>query len=234
MPLIRLFALCAVLTCCAQRARPNEDAAVSAVVALYNEQLGLACSGVRVASDLVLTARHCVARVDGNSCNARFASPVSAQTLRVTGSPRLFHGDGTHAVAVYVPDGDRLCGDDLAVLKLAAALPGSSQARIEKQLATASTYRAIGYGALNTRGTGLGERRVHGTGILQKQHNGRWQGSIRVCAGDSGSPALSDDGRVLAILSHAPAQRGCWRGTYTPLEAHAAWLASVLTRAGAR
>jgi len=227
MPIVRYVTLCAMLIGCAQRPRPNGEAA-SAVVGVYNEDLGLACSGVRIASDLVLTARHCVARLRGHDCNASFEAPVEARGVRVTSAPRLFGSESVRALRIHVPAGNRLCGDDLAVVALPTPVSNAAQSTWPNAaLAGTPSYQAIGYGALNARGVGLGERRLHGAGKLEKLTEGLWQGSVPVCAGDSGSPALDGDGHVLAILSHAPAPQGCLRGVYTALQPHSAWLRSL-------
>jgi hypothetical protein len=231
MPVIRYITLCAALIGCAQRPRPFSEVA-SAVVGVYNEDLGLACSGVRIASDLVLTARHCVARLRGRDCNAYFEAPVEARGVRVTSAPHLFGSESLHAVRIHVPAGNRLCGDDLAVVALATPLSNSAQLTWPNAaLVGTPSYHAIGYGALNARGVGLGERRLHGAGKLAQLTEGLWQGNVPVCAGDSGGPALDSDGHVLAILSHAPARQGCFRGMYTALQPHSAWLRSLRSSA---
>ena len=83
------------------------------------------CSGALLASDVVLTARRCISLVDGDS-RAPPRARRSTGGLDLTGMRVLVGDDVGSAVerargrAVLVPDGDVLCGADIALLLLDA------------------------------------------------------------------------------------------------------------------
>lgn len=93
---------------------------------------GTRCSGALVAPNLVLTARHCVQVIDdapdGKTCSATFGAPIGTSKIRITLDPSVL-GENvawTEVDEVLVGSTNNACKDDIALLRLAADIPGAS------------------------------------------------------------------------------------------------------------
>lgn len=120
-----------------------------AVVAIEVGDLGV-CSGVLIAPDVVLTARHCTAVIAPNATCPAAGPQVTAQlnpaTLRV-----LMGDEAPTAVAagldVFVPPTDVLCDADIALLLLDRPIKTVTPAIVEGIGAAKGQHvRTVGYG----------------------------------------------------------------------------------------
>jgi trypsin len=157
-------------------------------------------------------------------------------------------GDTSEFVAVTevdVPDGDELvCGADLALLILAEQFPGGDivpiAPRLDAPVLESENYAAVGFGTTPAE-SGLGTRRVKRDlevvcGSDQCQPASivaatEFIGGDGVCSGDSGGPALADDGRVVGVASRS---RNCAAPVYTAVSSWREWIRDIAGRAAER
>jgi hypothetical protein len=176
------------------------------------------CTGVLIAPNLVLTARHCVARGGGEliTCGAAtFSAPVAASALHATADdvPTQSSSFYTGRSVNVPPDGDDICGFDMALVTLAQNVPPDvarpAVPRIDLRAVTGESYVAFGYGVDELGNSTQGRMRLDG---LVVQCTGdrcaglgvadtEFLGQEGVCSGDSGGPALDLTRRVIGILS---------------------------------
>jgi hypothetical protein len=199
------------------------------------------CTGVLLLPNVVLTARHCLTLpqtgLDEARCEAAILSPIT---------------EDTHVSVIHAPDADtataaerrdvieallpsptaRLCGEDLALLRLNGNLEGSTFALTHTLPSPDSTFTAIGYGLstgdygrqrttkearLRCLGTSCKDERLVANEILVDSG---------ACEGDSGGPAIDTAGNVFAIVSRSTAD--CASSAYLTFLQHLDWLASVV------
>jgi V8-like Glu-specific endopeptidase len=175
------------------------------------------CTGILIAPNLVLTARHCVSGGGGENVRCG-SSPLSAPvagsnvhaTTAVTPSQSSRFYDGR---SVSVPaEGNDTCGFDLALVTLAENVPldvaRPAVPRIDVAAWVGEPYVAVGYG-VDDRGDptagrmfldGLVVRCAAGCGGFDVADT-EFMGESGVCSGDSGGPALDAEGRVIGVLS---------------------------------
>ncbi len=174
------------------------------------------CTGVLIAPNLLLTARHCVsstqpALVCGSS---PLAPPVAGDKVLSTTDVTV-SASSVAVVAERVevpPDGDDECGFDIAAVVLRAEAPGGSTVyppRLDEPVVAGETFTAVGYGT--TGSSGLGTRRV-ATDVpvacvgadceISVVQETEWvAGDGFFCRSDSGAPAIDASGRVIGIVS---------------------------------
>lgn len=205
----------------------DDQRAIASVVAL---RVGKGdyelCSGVLVAPNVVLTARHCVANnisptvscdEHGSSTNGRHvAGEQSPELVAVYTGPSPSFGGDSAAVgkAIVAPKGDSLCDSDIALVILDKAIPDVEPVavRLEAGVNPGETIRSVGYGQ-NDRKVPLGTRlRKAGVAVLamgsavseSKTALGPHEFEVgrSICRGDSGGPAISEDtGAVVGVVS---------------------------------
>jgi hypothetical protein len=186
-------------------------------VGITNETGGV-CSGTLIASNLVLTARHCVVPPSNDeavTCSDRFAANVAPSALRITTEPNLYRAKSSYvATEIIVPESDGFCGNDIALIILAKPVPAKEalpaipvvQFKLTDRRLSGS-ITAMGYGITNPSAEDSGQRRkrenipllcIPGskvrdcTGDLAKfsEDAAEFVTEGYVCSGDSGSGAF--------------------------------------------
>ncbi|WP_136925467.1 S1 family peptidase [Polyangium aurulentum] len=222
----------------------------TAVVGIYATSLGGLCTGSLIAPNLVLTARHCISHINTPNgevdCNTTaFAEPAAAKTFLVTTKPSLTENLADYhktREVVLVPDGDKLCGQDMALLILEDNIAPSEAMplvpRIDEPIDKGEEYYAVGYGAVNDEGAGAGTRRRREDLFVSCVADGcpafttkptEWGGDEGVCQGDSGGPAFDLDGRVIGVTSRGGL--GCGSPVYGYVHAWSDWVKETAARA---
>lgn len=202
-----------------------------------------ACSGTLLTQNLVLTAHHCVAALDSGDgasvkCGTtefeeldRPASIIVSVEANV-GSEGI---DPFRVAQIWVPPGgNAVCGRDIALLLLSGAGVPASQAtpiepNLNADLVAEDVFAAIGFGLQDPQDEtgqtaghrmGVADARVFcegsacGTDLVLE---GEFIADSPVCSGDSGGPALDENGRVSGVTSRGDEQ--CTVGIYSSVPA---------------
>ncbi|MEI8259482.1 MAG: trypsin-like serine protease, partial [Deltaproteobacteria bacterium] len=178
------------------------------VVALRLGSDGL-CTGTLIAPRAVLTARHCVSYLASESVDCADPSPqVTGErppsSLAVISGDNVFTGrEVARGVRVIVPDGQRLCGADVAVVILDRDVTGIAPVPVDLTRAPHARDEvvAVGFGRrTNTGSAGIREVRtsVPVIRVLARE----FELGQSTCSGDSGGPALeAETGMVTGVVS---------------------------------
>lgn len=175
------------------------------------------CSGVLLAPNLVLTARHCIADImPGPVLCGRSPLGRAIEAHRVTVSNEVVlseEGDWYGVSQVFVPpEGSDTCGFDIALLLLDQNVPATvatpAVPNLDQGVRRGDRFSALGYGTLGSDAwpkvrTAIVDREVSCSGnqcgpIVA---DSEFMGIAGPCRGDSGGPALDGGERVIGALS---------------------------------
>jgi len=210
----------------------NDTQANAAVVALEigdpTQTSFTLCSGVLVAADVVLTARHCVSvqlttatqcDQNGNTLNgANFGADQPLANVRVFVGPGIYQNEApaASAKALFHPAGTTLCNGDLALVQLDRPITTVAPMRVRMKggVTAGETVRAVGFGQ-NDQNQPIGTRfRKDGVAVLAVGStvsssqtplgSNEFELGESTCGGDSGGPAIDETtGAVVGIVSRA-------------------------------
>lgn len=188
------------------------------------------CSGTLVAPNLVLTARHCVAKTDNAAlCTADGDALIGAAVVSDYAASDLVVYRGRHALADLVADspstpraaargasvvvqGSTLCNGDLAFIVLDRDVPAPyAPVRVDTIATAGELVTGIGYGLVDDGE--LPAARQHRTNVpVLLAGRYAWPGGVGLgdaelllgessCSGDSGGPIVSAAGAVVGVVS---------------------------------
>ncbi len=198
---------------------PSSD---TAVVALAFTGDALECTGTVIAPHAVLTAAHCVG---GNNLPAVVVGDDLTTTTRrkviaVFVHPQFDSKTLDHDIAIVIVEPD--IGP--TPIPIATSLDG---------LSPGATFRIVGYGWTVLNDTTPARRRT-GTSQLDAIEDLRivsHGAPSQVCEGDSGGPALFDDGtgeRIIGVTSSGDTECAQF-GKHTRVDIHASFITNIVT-----
>jgi V8-like Glu-specific endopeptidase len=210
-----------------------------AVVALQIDNRAL-CTGVLIAKDVVLTARHCVARTaESIACPAigpQIFESVAPENIEVLlGDAVVGQPASTRAKEIVAPTGVTLCNGDIALIILENPIANSKPVGVGSTgVRTGDFVRAVGFGKRGSDGP-AGQKYIREHVPILGSTAEEFQVGEATCQGDSGGPAFDEDtGQVVGVISRGgPSCEGPEvHNIYTRVDAFA-WLVDLaLSKSG--
>jgi hypothetical protein len=181
------------------------DRGLDPAVVLVEADSGPTCSGILIAPDVVLTARHCTAVVAPHATCPAVAAEGS-QIVRNVDPARMqiLLGDevstavvGALGLAFVVPSSDLLCGTDIALILLDRPITSVTPALVQSVgIAAGQHVRSVGYGS--PPGTKLLREHVP----VVATDASEFRVAEATCQGEGGGPALDEaTGKVVGVLA---------------------------------
>lgn len=212
-----------------QNALEGEEISMPGVVSIQGPGQ---CTGTLIAPNLVVTARHCFYHLQtppNSPCSHEYGeamAPLGDYSVTVTTHADEATDDDTfQIVRLDERPGRLVCGNDLAVAVLDRPVPETLATPIAPRMASLpardEVVRAVGFGITRPdEPDSYGVRRIT-EGIVGCEpgrfcgsaiEDNEWVGYVNTCIGDSGGPALDEDGRLIGILSRG--SNVCSSGIY--------------------
>jgi V8-like Glu-specific endopeptidase len=228
---LAFLALAAPALAVTGNAPPASGWAARAVVMVVDPR-GDLCTGTALAPDLVLTAAHCVARMERYEVKA-YQTGAAIPVRSVALHPRFDFANYAASRATA----------DIALIKLAAPLPDlvvPAALAAARRVKVGETLTIAGFGTIADRSAaGLGVPRMAKLTVtgqpgglqirLYDQATRNLRAGLGACTGDSGAPAYDGEGPlVIGVVSWTTApqdEEGCGGLTgLTPLLLYRAWI----------
>jgi hypothetical protein len=167
------------------------------------------CSGVLIAPDVVLTARHCTATtVPDVACPSegpQIVSQLDPSSFRISLGEDVATGIVVaEGEMVVVPNTDVLCGADIALLLLDRPVESVKPAIVQPAgVAEGQHVRSVGYGSLGA-GDPIDAKLLREHVEVLATSATEFQVSEAPCLGDVGGPAFDEQtGQVVGIVSRS-------------------------------
>ncbi|HLK39876.1 MAG TPA: trypsin-like serine protease [Polyangiaceae bacterium] len=187
------------------------------------------CTGALLAPDVVVTARHCVSPDLAGSC-PDVAGDLAPSSLRVlVGEDTGSAVEGARGRALFVPDGDAVCGADVALLALDRPIDGIRTLAVRPTgAAQGARLRTVGYEPYG--GVGLGAVKIVRDHVRVVDTTDReLRIAERAVEVGGGGPALDEtSGEIVGVVSRAAGADGT--NVYTRTDAFLSLVAQALAQ----
>lgn len=214
---------------------------------------GPTASGFLVTPTLVVTARHVVSFLGAPTATCPLGTttpPTPDLPTRLLVTNALTPEDDLRSAnvkAIFVPpqtDGVDICGNDLAVIELAAPIPGAVliAPRLDAAPVVGAPLTLSSYGTTGPSTEPSKTRLERTVKVMDLEHSdgaeafkflpAKELATTGACPGDSGGPALGSDGRAIGVSSRG--EQTCTVAIYARLDVAAAWLRSQAVGASNR